>query len=69
MNDSSLESRHVCTFYSIITPLAPLKYPIFENIMENGAFAPLEQMLNFQNIFKSIQNLGAPLVYQAQFMT
>ena len=25
----------------------PLKYNIFENIMENGAFAPLEQMLHF----------------------
>ena len=28
-----------------------------ENIMENGAFAPKEQMLLFHNIFKSIQNL------------
>ena len=26
----------------------------FENIMENGAFAPLEQMLNFHNIFKYV---------------
>ena len=24
----------------------------FENIMENGAFAPKEQMLHFDNIFK-----------------
>ena len=30
--------------YSIITPL---KYQVFENIMENGAFALLEQMLHF----------------------
>ena len=27
--------------------LTPLKYHVFENIMENGAFAPLEQMLHF----------------------
>ena len=26
----------------------PLKYHVFENIMENGAFALLEQMLHFQ---------------------
>ena len=32
------------TLYSIITPL---KYHVFENIMEKGAFAPLEQMLHF----------------------
>ena len=25
----------------------PLKYHVFENIVENGAFAPLEQMLHF----------------------
>ena len=25
----------------------PLKYHVFENIMENGAFALLEQMLHF----------------------
>ena len=41
------------TLYSIITPL---KY-VFENIMENGVFAQLEQMLHFHNIFQSIQNL------------
>ena len=27
--------------------LMPLKYHVFENIMENGAFALLEQMLHF----------------------
>ena len=26
----------------------PMKYHVFENIMENGAFALLEQMLHFQ---------------------
>ena len=36
-------------------PFDALKYHIFENIMENGAFALLEQMLHFHNIFKSIQ--------------
>ena len=35
--------------------LTPLKYHVFENIMENGAFALKEQMLHFHNIFKSIQ--------------
>ena len=34
----------ILTLYSIITPL---KYHVFENIMENGAFALLEQMLQF----------------------
>ena len=35
--------------------VAPLKYCVFENIMENGAFAPKEQMLHFpyfQKYFK-----------------
>ena len=41
------------TLYSIITPL---KYNIFENIMENGVFVLLEQSSIFHNIFKSIQN-------------
>ena len=27
--------------------MTPLKYHVFENIMENGAFAPKEQMLHF----------------------
>ena len=31
------------TLHSIIMPL---KYHVFENIMENGAFALLEQMLH-----------------------
>ena len=34
------------TLYSIITLLTPVKY-VFENIMEKGAFALLEQMLHF----------------------
>ena len=35
---------HCLTLYSIMTPL---KYHIFENILENGAFVPKEQMLHF----------------------
>ena len=35
------------TLNSIITPYDTLKYHVFENIMENGAFALLEQMLHF----------------------
>ena len=43
------------TLYSIITPL---KYHVYENIVENGAFALLEQMLHFPLYFHvSIQNL------------
>ena len=33
--------------YSIITPLTSFKYHVFENIMENGAFAPKEHTLHF----------------------
>ena len=46
-----------CALYSIITHFDTLKISHIENIMENGAFALLEQMLIFQNIFKSIRNL------------
>ena len=35
------------TIYFIIVPLTPLKYNVYENIMENRAFALLEQMLHF----------------------
>ena len=38
-------SIYVLNLYSIITSL---KYHVFENIMEKGAFALLEQMLHFQ---------------------
>ena len=43
-------SGQCLTLYSLITPL---KYHVFENIMENGAFAPCSI---FHNIFKSIPN-------------
>ena len=42
------------TLYSIMTPL---KYHIFENILENGAFALLEQMLHFPLYFQKISKL------------
>ena len=35
------------TLYSIKRILTSLKYHVFENIMDIGAFAPLEQMLHF----------------------
>ena len=37
------------TLYSIVTPFDTfeISHNLFENIMENGAFALLEQMLNF----------------------
>ena len=47
----------ILTLYSIISLLRTLKYHVFEIIMENGAFALVEQMLHFHNIFKSITNL------------
>ena len=39
------------SYFAAINPLfhllTPLKYNVFESIMENGTFAPLEQMLHF----------------------
>ena len=35
------------TIYFIRNPLTPLKYNVYENIMEIRAFALLEQMLHF----------------------
>ena len=46
LKSKSFTATSKLTLYSIITPL---KYHIFENIMENGAF--------IHNIFKSIQNV------------
>ena len=42
-----------------------LKYQVFENIMENGAFAYKEQMLHFPWYFKSIKNL---LIFVCEFL-
>ena len=39
------------TLYSI---KMPLKYHVFENIIENGAFALLEQMLQFSILFSKV---------------
>ena len=35
-----------------------LKYHVFENIMKNGAFAHLEQMLHFPYYFHKYSNLA-----------
>ena len=50
----SLKSKKVYLFALLYNPLnhqnalyMPLIHKVFENIMENGAFAPLEQMLHF----------------------
>ena len=40
----SIHTEYSLTIYSIVMPL---KFHVFENIMENGAFAPKEQMLHF----------------------
>ena len=45
----------ILTLYSIITPL---KYHAFENFMENGAFALLEQMLHFTYFFQKYSKLN-----------
>ena len=37
--------------------LTPLKCHVFENIMENGAFALLEQMLHFLKYFQKYSKL------------
>ena len=37
---------------------ALLKYYVFGNIMENGAFDPWSKCSIFHNIFKSIQNFA-----------
>ena len=50
---------HSLTLYPLKGLLAPLKYNIFENIMENGAFALFEQMLHFP-YFKKKQILHFP---------
>ena len=34
-------------FLTLYSKIMPLKYHVFENIVENGAFAHLEQMLHF----------------------
>ena len=46
------------TLCSIITSFDAFKFHVFENIMENGAFAPKESKCsNFHNIFINIKNL------------
>ena len=50
-------SMFITTLYSIIRLLTPLKYPVFESIMGNGAFALLEQMLHFPYYFQNYSKL------------
>ena len=45
------------TIYFIIVPLTPLKYNVCENIMENRAFALLEQLFHFPS-FQKYSKLG-----------
>ena len=44
--------------YPIITPFGALKYIVFENFIENGAFALLEQMLYFPWYFQKYSKLS-----------
>ena len=50
---------HVCKLIlnSIITFWRLLKYHVIENIIENGACAPLEQMLHYPLDFQNYSNL------------
>ena len=49
------------TLYSIIMPFDTFEiYYVFENIMENGEYAPWSKCSIFLNIFKSIQHLNFP---------
>ena len=50
--------RQRLSLYSIKRLLTPLKYRVFENIMENGAFALLEQMLHFLLYFQKYSKLN-----------
>ena len=52
----------------MIVPLTPLKYYVFENIMENVAFAPLEQMLHFPKYFQRI-NAPFSIIFSKVFKT
>ena len=47
-NNDETKDFFQLTLYSIISPF---KYHVFENIMENGAFAFLEQI--FSKVFKT----------------
>ena len=42
------------SIFPMIVLFMPLKYHVFENLMENGAFALLEQMLLFTIIFSKV---------------
>ena len=46
-NPLSLLSLVILPYLTLYAMITPLKYHVFENSMENGAFALLEQMLHF----------------------
>ena len=48
----------ILNLYSIITPFVPLKYHVFENILENGAFASFEANAPFSIIFSTYSKLN-----------
>ena len=50
------ELSHACPILHNNAFWKTLKYHVFNNIMENGAFAQKEQMLHFPLYFKSVQN-------------
>ena len=56
LSRANLSTTALVTLYSIITPLTPLKYHVFENIMENGAFAHFKSLLKFFLIFLMSKN-------------
>ena len=50
-NQKLMPASHGPKFERDLTSFKPLQYHVFENIMENGTFPLLEQMLHFHNIF------------------
>ena len=64
MKRSKVTDYAALTLNSIITPL---KYHVFENIMVNGSFALLEQMLHFPYYFThlTLYSIVMPLKYHA----
>ena len=48
---------HLLTLYSIIRPFDAFEIQVFENIMVNGAFAPLEFLKLYLNCFIDFFNV------------
>ena len=47
MLSNIFEQKIVIIFLTLYSIIMPLKYQVFENIIENGAFAPKEHMVHF----------------------